>query len=160
MAWPTDMDPLSGIPAIPDDPALVPAPGNGRGDPTWIAPALTTSEKTRLVGKTNVFFGPPLAILADGQKNTLEISGKLNRTAERYLEILKHHGPELTDPERQCLAHICHIGFMSPLEIWELPFEVSITTFDCDGLDKAALAKKLEQASFADLVAVVESLGF
>ena len=134
--------------------------GQGRGDPTWVPPALTTSEKTRVVGKTSVFFGPPLAILAEGQKNTMEISGKLNRTAERYMEILKHHGLELTEPERQCLAHICHIGFMSPLEISELSFETSITAFECEGLDKKALAMKLKAASFADLVAIVESLGF
>ena len=114
----------------------------------------------RLVGKTNVFFGPPLAILAEGQKNTLEISGKLNRTAERYMEIIKHHDVEITDPERLCLAHICHIGFMSPLEIRELPDEVRWTAFDCDGLDKEALARKLDSASFADLVSVVEALGF
>jgi hypothetical protein len=139
---------------------LIPEPDKGRGDPSWIAPALTASEKTRNVGKTNVFFGPPLAILADGQKNTLEISGKLNRTAERYLEILKHHGLELSEPERRCLAHICNIGFMSPLEICELSFEVSLTRFECEGLDKGALVGKLEQASFADLVAIVESLGF
>jgi hypothetical protein len=143
-----------------EEEVLIPEPGQGRGDPTWIAPALVASEKTRHVGKTNVFFGPPLAILVDGQKNTLEISGKLNRTAERYLEILKHHGLELTEPERKCLAHICHIGFMSPLEICELPFEVTMTKFECDGLDKVALARKLQPASFADLVAVVESLGF
>lgn len=156
----TDMAPLANPPDQPDESAVVPEPGKGRGDPTWIAPALTASDKTRNVGKTNVFFGPPLAILADGQKNTLEISGKLNRTAERYLEILKVHGLELSEPERACLAHICHIGFMSPLEIEELPFEVTMTRFECDGLDKAALATKLEAASFADLVAVVESLGF
>ena len=141
-----------------DAPQSEPAPE--RGDPRWVAPALNASERTRLVGKTNVFFGPPLAILAEGQKNTLEISGKLNRTAERYLEILKAHGLELTEPERQCLAHICHIGFMSPLEIAELPMEVSLTKFVCEGLDKDALFAKLESASFADLVAVVESLGF
>ncbi len=144
----------------PDDAALTHEPEKERGDPSWVAPALTTFDKTRVVGKTSVFFGPPLAILADGQKNTMEISGKLNRTAERYLEILKHHGLELTGPERLCLAHICHIGFMSPLEISELPFEVSVTAFECEGLDKRALAAKLEPASFADLVAVVESLGF
>ena len=131
-----------------------------RGDPAWVAPALTREEQTRKVGKTPVFFGPPLAILTEGQKNTLEISGRLNRTAERYLEILRHHGLELTEPERQCIAHICHIGFMSPLEIRELPLEVSLTRFDCDGLDKVALEAKLRAASFADLVAVVESLGF
>jgi len=146
--------------SIPGRDALQGEPSPERGDPSWIAPALSASEKTRNVGKTNVFFGPPLAILADGQKNTLEISGKLNRTAERYLEILKVHGLELSEPERLCLAHICHIGFMSPLEIEELPFEVTMTRFEIEGLDKAALATKLEQASFADLVAVVESLGF
>lgn len=131
-----------------------------RGDPTWVAPALTRDEQTRNVGKTQVFFGPPLAILTDGQKNTLEISGKINRTAERYLELMRHHGVELTAPERQCLAHICQIGFMSPLEIHELPMEVKLTRFECEGLDKVVLEHKLKSASFADLVAVVESLGF
>ena len=131
-----------------------------RGDPSWVAPALTRDEQTRNVGKTPIFFGPPLAILTDGQKNTLEISGKLNRTAERYLELMKHHGLDLSEPERLCIAHICHIGFMSPLEIRELPMEVELTRFECEGLDKLALAGKLKTASFADLVAVVESLGF
>lgn len=131
-----------------------------RGDPAWVAPALTREEKTRHVGKTPVFFGPPLAILTDGQKNTMEISGKLNRTAERYLEIQRHHGVKLTEPERQCIVHLCDFGFMSPLEIRELPFEVRLTEFQCPGLDKEALAQKLEAASFADLVMMVEALGF
>lgn len=132
----------------------------GRGDPAWVPPALTREEQTRTVGKTPVFFGPPLAILTDGQKNTMEISGKLNRTAERYMEILRHHGLELSEPERRCIAHIGQIGFMSPQEIRELPMEVDLTRFECDGLDKAALAAKLRAASFADLVAAVESVGF
>ena len=131
-----------------------------RGDPTWVAPALTRDEQTRHVGKTPIFFGPPLAILTEGQKNTMLISGKINRTAERYLELMRYHGLALSEPERQCLAHICHIGFMSPMEIRELPLEVSLTHFECEGLDKLALEHKLKAASFADLVAVVESLGF
>ena len=141
-----------------DSPEQPPRPE--RGDPTWIAPALTLEEKTRNVGKTQVFFGPPLAILTEGQKNTLQISGKLNRTAERYMALMKAHGLALTEPERQCLAHLCQIGYMSTLEIRELPFEVSLTRFECEGLDKVALAQKLDAASFADLVAIVESLGF
>lgn len=131
-----------------------------RGDPTWVAPAFTRDEQTRRVGKTQIFFGPPLAILTDGFRNTMEISGKINRTAERYLELMRFHGVELTEPERQCLTHLCDFGFMSPLEIRELPLEVELTRFECEGLDKAALAAKLKAASFADLVAVVESLGF
>ena len=135
-------------------------PGPVRGDPAWVAPALRREEQTRKVGKTQVFFGPPLAILTEGRNNTMEISGRLNLAAERYLEIIRHHGLELDEPERECLRHICNFGFMSPLEIRELPLEVRLTSFTCDGLDKAALAQKLDAASFADLVVVVESLGF
>ena len=140
------------------DPLGKPAPA--RGDPTWVAPALKPEEKTRTVGKTPVFFGPPLAILTEGKKNSMEISGRINLAAERYLEILRHHGLALSDAERQCLIHICNTGFMSPLEIRELPMEVRLTAFTCDGLDKEALAQKLDAASFADRVVVVESLGF
>lgn len=140
------------------DSPVKPAPA--RGDPTWVAPALSREDKSRVVGKTPVFFGPPLAILTEGKKNTMEISGRLNLAAERYLEILRHHGLELSDPERQCLSHICNTGFMSPLEIRELSMEVGLTAFTCDGLDKEALVRKLDAASFADLVVVVESLGF
>lgn len=131
-----------------------------RGDPSWVEPALTRDAQTRRVGKTQVFFGPPLAILTAGQKNTMEVSGKINRTAERYLEIQREHGVALTEPERQCITHICHIGWMSPLEIRELPMEVELTRFDCEGLDKPALLAKLQAARFADLVVMVESLGF
>jgi hypothetical protein len=131
-----------------------------RGDPSWVAPALTREEQTRHVGKTPIFFGPPLAILTADQKNTMLISGKINRTAERYLELMKFHGVPLSEPERRCLTHLCGIGFMSTLEIRELPMEVELTAFECEGLDKPALAARLRAASFADLVAMVESLGF
>ena len=156
-------DPLAGPPVNAEADPMAPHAEGGkpvRGDPTWVAPALTREEQTRHVGKTPVFFGPPLAILTQGRKNTMEISGRINRTAERYLELMRFHGLTLSEAERQCLAHICHIGFMSPLEIRELPLEVELTAFDCEGLDKVALAARLKAASFADLVAVVESLGF
>lgn len=146
--------------SIPEGTDLTSESEQERGDPGGIAPAFSAESRTRKIGKTNIFFGPPLAILAAGQKNTLEVSGKLNRTAERYLEILKYHGLDLSEPERACIAHICNIGFMAPLEIRELPDEVRWTKFECEGLDKVALAAKLESASFADLVAIVESLGF
>lgn len=136
-------------------------PDQDEVDPSGIDPVSSVPAKPRrTIGKTNVFFGPPLVYLTAEQKNTLEVSGRLNRTAERYLEILRYHSLELTEPERACLAHICQIGFMSPLEIRELPDEVGWTKFECEGLDKDVLATKLRSASFADLVAIVESLGF
>ena len=140
---------------------MTPKPDQDGVGPAGIDPISPAPAKPRrAIGKTNVFFGPPLVYLTAEQKNTLEVSGRLNRTAERYLEILRYHGLELTEPERACIAHICQIGFMSPLEIRELPDEVGWTKFECEGLDKNVLATKLRSASFADLVAVVESLGF
>ena len=110
--------------------------------------------------KTPIYFGPPLAILTENEKNTLERSGKLNRAAERYLEIIRRHGVELTDPERQCLLKVCEAGYLAPYEIIELADDVRDGQFDIDGLDTAALIAKLEAASFADLVSVVEGLGY
>lgn len=111
--------------------------------------------------KTKIYFGPPLIHLTENEKNTMEISGKINRTAERYMEILRHHGGlELTEPERACLVKICDIGFMAPYEIREMADDVRDGSFDIQGLDKEALIKKLEAASFVELVATVEELGF
>jgi hypothetical protein len=110
--------------------------------------------------KTRIYFGPPLALLTENEKNTMEVSGKLNRSAERYLEIVRHHGIELTEPERRCLHKVCEAGYLAPYEIRELADDVGSGRFDIDGLDTGALIAKLEAASFADLVAVVEELGF
>ena len=90
----------------------------------------------------------------------MEVSGKINRTAERYLEIMRHHSIELTEPERKCRVKICDIGVMAPYEILELADEVRAEEFEVEGLDRVALINKLESASFADLVATVEQLGF
>lgn len=111
--------------------------------------------------KTKIYFGPPLSILTENEKNTLAISGKINRTAERYIEIIKQHNRiTLTDAERDCLKQICQIGFMSTLEIHELADDVRDTEFEIEGLDRDVLIGKLESASYADLVALVEELGF
>jgi hypothetical protein len=48
---------------------------------------------------------------------------------------------------------------MTPEEIRELPDDVRFGNFAAEGFDPEALADKLEAASFADLVAIVESLG-
>ena len=110
--------------------------------------------------KTPIYFGPPLVILTEKEKNTMEVSGKLNRAAERYLEIMRQHGVELTDPERQCLLKVCEAGYLAPYEITELADDVRDGQFAIDGLDTEVLIAKLEAASFADMVVVVEGLGY
>ena len=110
--------------------------------------------------KPPLFLGPPLALLTEGETNTMEISGKVNRTAERYMEILKCHGLELSDVERDCLIQLCGIGYMSPEDMRDLPDDVRFAVGADPRLDKESLAARLEAAPFADLVATVEALGF
>ncbi|HEC12476.1 MAG TPA: hypothetical protein ENI80_04380 [Acidiferrobacteraceae bacterium] len=111
--------------------------------------------------KTKIYFGPPLAVLTENEKNTLAISGKINRVAERYMEIIKQHSHiKLIGAERDCLIWICQMGYMSTLEIHELADEVRDADFEIEDTDREALINKLESASFADLVALVEELGF
>lgn len=110
--------------------------------------------------KTSIYFGPPLARLTEAEGNTLEISGRINRTAERYLALMNHHGVPLSGTERDCLKEICQMGFMSPEEIAELPEEVEREGASLNAENRSALAAKLRGAAFVDLVAVVEELGF
>lgn len=90
----------------------------------------------------------------------MEKSGRLNRTAERYMEIMKSSGIELDENEKECLRKVCDFGFMAPYEIREMAIDVRMTEFEAEDFDREQLAGKLEAASFADLVAVVEELGF
>ena len=96
-------------------------------------PALTREEQTRRIGKTPVLFGPSLAHLPEGQRNNTEISGRLNRATERYLALLHRHGLELSEPERQCIAQTCGVGYMSTQEIRALSMEAQLTAFECQG---------------------------
>ncbi len=109
--------------------------------------------------KQRIYFGPPLAVLTENYKNTMEVSGKINRTAERYLAMVSEHGVRLSEVEISCLKRICAAGYLSPDEIRELPDEVHFARFDMEGLDNDALIAKLEAASYADLVSVIETLG-
>jgi len=110
-------------------------------------------------GKTGIFFGPPLAVLTADEKNTLEVSGRINRTAERYLATLAHHTIPLNAAEIACIKAISEIGFMSIEEIEEIPLEVELFNREIEGLDKKVLLNKLRATNFAEKVAIVEAAG-
>lgn len=114
--------------------------------------------------KSSVYFGPPLEALTSNLTDEDSVSGKLNRTAERYLEILKRHG--LSEEERVMLR-VCITGPW--LDISTIRHLADLAdakkVLDLSGaplLEKRrqALIAKLRNAPFADLVAEVERLGF
>lgn len=109
--------------------------------------------------KTTVYFGPPLEALTGDLKGSDSVSGRINRAAERYGEILKRHGVELTDEERHILGCCLMGSWADPIMIRHLADEVADSEFAGQPAGRSLIAK-LRSASFADLVAVVEGLGF
>ena len=109
--------------------------------------------------KSSVYFGPPLEALTADLKGSESVSGRINRAAERYMAILELHGIDLTSQERLILGSCLSGSWAEPLLIRHLADEVE----DCEWAEEPAaqtLAAKLRAASFADLVATVEKLGF
>lgn len=108
--------------------------------------------------KSSVYFGPPLAELTERENHDSahdSVSGRINRAAERYLAILRRHGIDLTDEERNILGNVLSGTWADPLLIRHLADEVEDSEFDAPNL-----VAKLRSASFADLVATVDNLGF
>lgn len=108
--------------------------------------------------KSSVYFGPPLAALTSGLKPHDSVSGKLNRTAERYLAICERHGIDLTPDEKLVFSSVLLGSLVDPLFIQCLADEVADSDFrDTDAAQ--SLLKKIRSASYADLVAMVECYG-
>lgn len=109
--------------------------------------------------KSSIYFGLPLMELTADLSDSDSVSGRINRMAERYAVIIKRHAIELTEGEAFVLADCLNGTWAEPLLIRHLADEVA-DSGHADSSDAKSLIKKLESASFADLVATVESLGF
>ena len=118
--------------------------------------------------RQTVYFGPPLAALTEDLKELDTVSGRINRAAERYGEILKRHGVALTEEERCVLGKCLRVGLfgsdrarsrVGPVLILHLADTVADSEF-ADQSEARSLIDKLRAASFADLVATVEGMGF
>ena len=107
----------------------------------------------------SIHFGPPLVEMAETLKPGASLSGRINNMAERYAAIIKAHGIELTADESQVMGDCLSGTWADTLLIKHLADEVADS--DHAGTPAAeSLIAKLRAASFADVVATVEKLGF
>lgn len=109
--------------------------------------------------KSSIYFGQPLEALTANVGENDSVSGRINRMADRYAAILKRHSIDLTDAEREILGNCLCGSFVEPLLIRHLADEVEDSDW-ADMPEAKSLCAKLRDASFADLVSIVESLGF
>ena len=109
--------------------------------------------------KKTVYFGPPLMAVAKRLKGGQTLSGRLNQVAERYMAVCREHGVDLTEEEATILGNCLCGSYVETLLIRHLADEVEDSEF-ADQEAAKSLIRKLRSASYADLVATIEKLGF
>ncbi|WP_353981676.1 hypothetical protein [Salinicola endophyticus] len=116
---------------------------------------MTESRKAK---RPSIYLSPPLQSVADAIKEGQSLSQRLATIAERY-ELICRQVPALTEAERDMLGNTLSGSFVEPLLIKHLDAELE----DSDAGDPSALrdlAARVRDMSYAERVAMVESLGF
>lgn len=116
------------------------------------------ADKSRNKRRPSIYLSPPLERVVDnlGERHTL--SQRLATIAERY-ELTCSQPPELTETERQLISTTLSGSLVEPLLIKHLDSELE----DSDAGDPSEirdLAARVRTMSYADRVAMIESLGF
>jgi len=108
--------------------------------------------------RPSIYLSPPLERVVDNLRRGQSLSARLAEIAERY-QLVCSKPPELTDDERQLLGNTLSGSFIEPLLIKHLDAELE----DSDAGDTSALrdlAAKIREMSYAERVALIESIGF
>lgn len=115
------------------------------------------TDKTRNKRRPSIYLSPPLERVADQLRKGHSLSARLAEIAERYALVCEEP-PELTEQERHLLGNTLSGSVVEPLLIKYLEHEIQ----DSDAGDQAeldALAARVRAMSYAERVALVESLG-
>ena len=116
------------------------------------------TDKTRNKRRPSIYLGPPLERVNETLREGQSLSVRLATIAERY-ELVCSQPPELTDDERHLLGGVLSGTFIEPLLIKHLDSELE----DSDAGDPSELrdlAARVRDMSYAERVAMIESLGF
>lgn len=109
--------------------------------------------------KKSIYFGIPLQELEKTVPEGDSLSGRINQAVERYQWILRKHRNTiaLSDDEALAVAQALMGTHIDALTIDHLGDEMRDAE-QMVGVDYIALADKLDAASFADKIALIESL--
>ena len=116
------------------------------------------TDKSRNKRRPSIYLSPPLERVVSQLGENQTLSQRLATIAERY-ELACSQPPDLTDDERQLLGSTLSGTLLEPLMIKYLDAEIE----DSDAGDPSALrdlAGRVRGMSYAERVAMIESLGF
>lgn len=108
--------------------------------------------------RTSIYLAPPLTRVEENLAEGRSLSARLATIAERYALICSQ-APTLNDQERHLLGNTLSGSLVEPLLIKHLDDELE----DSDAGDLSALrdlAARVRAMSYAERVALIESLGF
>jgi hypothetical protein len=116
------------------------------------------TDKARNKKRPSIYLSPPLEAVLDNLREGQSLSQRLAEIAERY-QLACSQVPALTDQERHLLGNTLSGSLVEPLMIKHLDAELE----DSDAGDPSALrdlAARVRGMSYAERVALIESLGF
>lgn len=116
------------------------------------------TDKPRNKKRPSIYLSPPLQAVAEQLRDGQTLSARLATIAERYALVCRDV-PELNERERHLLGNTLSGSFIEPLLIRHLDAEIE----DSDAGDESELrdlAALVRDMTFAQRVALVESLGF
>jgi len=108
--------------------------------------------------RTSIYLSPPLGRVEEALRENQSLSGRMATIAERYALICSQL-PYLTEQDRLLLGNTLSGSLVEPLLIKHLDAELE----DSDAGDPSALrdlAARVREMSYAQRVALIESLGF
>ena len=113
--------------------------------------------------KLGVYMSPALETLVQGREDHDTLSGRLGTVAERYVEIVKRHRPDLTYAEWNVCRDVLNGVWLRDADmirsIWA---DIHDSTDDGIGekwaVDTKALADRIRTMPYAQLVALIEDV--
>jgi len=105
--------------------------------------------------KTTIYCGKPIQSLFKG--NLGSVSGKLNQVVDRYMLVCDYNGFTINDVEAQLLKHVFRdCKYVKGADILDIENRI-LSVNDSDTAHK--LLKKIDSATLADFVAVIDKIG-
>jgi hypothetical protein len=113
--------------------------------------------------KLGVYMSPDLEALVKGREDHDTLSGRLGTVAQRYCEIVRRHKPDLSTAEwNACRDALNGVWLREAAQLSSIWAEIHDA--DADGLgakwqiDAKALAARIRQMPYAQMVALVEDV--
>lgn len=110
--------------------------------------------------KTSLYKAEPILRLEQSMKTSDTLSGKINKTVDRYQHIIRSDMPELTDNEINIIGNCLSGTFIDPLTVEYLDQDIGdYDDLANENINYPELVEKIKKMTIGQRYAVLEKLG-